>query len=553
MASIQNPNENEQNSPVFGQQQSNSSSSFVPSQSSPQQKGSGRFMNLQKYVQANQPQAQQMAGRIGGNIAQKAEQSQQSAEDIRARFNKNVESEQGRLGQANQYVNQLGTATGAQSILQSPEELQKFQQIRQGQLNVSPENLSKQQDDLRKLQEQAQLAGTEAGRFQLLRQQFGSPSYSLGQRKLDQLLLQSAPGAVQQIQGQINPSLSNLKQTIGRTEQDIQSKMSALRSLAGEQQSALNQALTSGVSGIETELEQARQEALSNRSNAIKQFQDNLINRSLTSDQLQELGAQFRTPYSSLFGVNVGEFVRPESQLSDISVNQIASPEQAARYRALQQLGDIAGKYGNLQPSGIPIDNIDIDNERLRQEIMNRQEAFSNKFNPEVEGYKTLQSNVSNLLGSDLINRLGAFTTNPSDSTNYEFVLRDALNKSGLDQNIARQLLADQITYMSQRKDPNVGIFDPSQRQAMDSGEQNLRTLLQNQLNQRQQSLRQLAEKEGALDMVADYTRPGEFGSKTSEISREDNDQFRQLLDMYMNGQVRALNEPMITGSAGKY
>lgn len=59
------------------------------------------------------------------------------------------------------------------------------------QLGITDEQ--KLQQNIANLQKRANLAQTEKGRFELLREQFGRPGYTTGQQRLDQLILQAAP------------------------------------------------------------------------------------------------------------------------------------------------------------------------------------------------------------------------------------------------------------------------------------------------------------------------------------------------------------------------
>ena len=72
--------------------------------------------------------------------------------------------------------------------------LAAFQRYKGGeaeQLNIQDEQ--KLSQDIGNLQKRANLAKSEEGRFQLLREQFGRPGYTTGQQRLDQLILQAAP------------------------------------------------------------------------------------------------------------------------------------------------------------------------------------------------------------------------------------------------------------------------------------------------------------------------------------------------------------------------
>jgi|CXWL01.1.fsa_nt_gi hypothetical protein len=525
---------------TFGQQDSGPAQpgGQQPTQS-PAPKGSGRFMNLQKYVQANKPQAEQMAGRIGGSIAEKAQQAQKSAQDIQSQFGQQAQQEQQRLGQTEQFLGQLGSAAGAQGILQSPEELQKFQQIRQGGLNLNPANLAQQQQQLQALGEQGKLAGSEAGRFQLLRQQFGSPSYSLGQRKLDQLLLQAVPGASQAMQQQINPALTGLQQTLSGAEQDIASQYGNIQSLAGQQQQALNQALTGGVSDIESQLEAAREAASTGRTEAMGQFGTNVATRNLSAEQLAALGPQLQSPYASLYNLNLADFMKPtDDQLGDISIGQVASPEQAQRYASLQQLGDLTGKYSGLTPDQAGYNKLPLDTERLYQELANQQTSFESQFKPQADVYQGLERARTGLPTDQAFQNILNQVTNQNYSNldsqraiNYQPFM-DSLINAGVDPGTAIQIMNNQYMHY----DPK----DMFERMRPGGFVQDVYNTVSGSAAAKQNALRQLAGQRGALNMLADYAPQSSFGEQP--VTRDDTAQFQELLRRYSGQNVGALS-----------
>jgi len=535
MASILNPNEQDNNQMQFGQQTGDVSSGQNQQPQAPGPKGSGRFMNLQKYVQANAPQAGQMAGRIGGNIANKAQATGQSAQGVQSQFGQQVANENTRLNQTGQFVNQLGSAQGSQGILQSPEDLQKFQQIRQGQSNLQQANLSQQQQQLQALQEQGKLAGSEAGRFQLLRQNFGTPSYSLGQRKLDQLLLQTTPGATQAMQQQINPALAGLQQTLGGAEQDINSQYTGLQGLIGQQQQALGSALSSGVSGIESQLEAAKLAAETGRTNAISQFGTNVSTKNLSAEQLAALGPQLQSPYASLYDVNLNDYLK-QGPLPDINIGQVTSPEQAQRYASLQQLGDLTGKYSGLTHDETPFSMLPIDNERLSQELANQQSSFEGQFKPQADVYQGLERARTGLSTDQAFQSALANATNrnynnldSNRSVNYQPFM-DSLINAGVDPGTAQQIMNDQYMHY----DPNSYFTSPS------SFTQSIYGAVSGAAAAKQNALRQLAQQRGALNMVADYAPSSVFGEQPT--SQDDNVQFQELLKRYSGQNVGALS-----------
>ena len=103
---------------------------------------------------------------------------------------------------------QLGTGTTGpvvQSVTQpqydfnqygqsAADRLSAFNKYRTGEAQqFDIENQAKLETQAKELQKRADLSQSEAGRYQLLRETFGRPSYTTGQQRLDQLILQARP------------------------------------------------------------------------------------------------------------------------------------------------------------------------------------------------------------------------------------------------------------------------------------------------------------------------------------------------------------------------
>ncbi len=511
MASILQEDENkdqETGSMNLGQQDqgdiSSQPGSPAPSQTlrPPTPKGSGRFMNLQKYISANAPQAQQMAGSIGQGFAQRANQAQQNVSNAQSQFQAQAQKEQDRLGQAGQFVQQLQTAPGAQNIVQSPEQLSQFQRLQQGQLDLSQPNLSGEQSELQQLQQQAQNAKTEAGRFQMLRDKFGNPSYTLGQRRLDQLLLQNAPGAANQIQQQINPALQSFQQGLSGAEQDISSRYNALQGLAGEAQGQIEQGIIGGLSKVESDVQAAQQKAIQDRALRMQQFGVG----NLSPEDMQELGAGFSDPYQSLYNLNLRDYLTSPDQLQDISVGQAASPEQISQYQALQQLGNRTGQLGGqLVPGQQPIDMLPFQNERLMQDIGQRQSTFGQQFTPLAKFYENLGS--ANLV---------------KGNANNNQIIRDIALQSGVDPSLM---------------DSYSGGLQRSISQALSGGFQSPEETIAQIVQRGSQNYMQgIAQQAGALNTIGQLAPAG-----TYQVPLTQQDVLKHLINQYSGQTVGAL------------
>lgn len=185
----------------------------------PQQRrqGSGRFTNIQQYLGANRGAGQQLAQGIGTQVQKQLNPVKKETETQASAVREGIQSAQNTLNtgqnqlgqlrqigqtiQGNQGASGLDNQNnlGIQEFRNDPnfsqfQNIQAGQAINEGALNVQQQALNASANQLNRIaQQKAGLAGTEGGRFDLLRQTFGgnvNPQYTQGQQRLDQLFLQ---------------------------------------------------------------------------------------------------------------------------------------------------------------------------------------------------------------------------------------------------------------------------------------------------------------------------------------------------------------------------
>lgn len=188
-----------------------------------QQQGSGRFTNIQKYLNANQAGGKQIANQVGQGLNKEYGQQSEQAQKYYTQLGQNIANanqvaQQGagfqnqlkdignQIGQAQQAgFDQRGqqnqTLGGIEAFTNQPN-FNQFQNIQAGR-GIDESLLALQQQRSAQAAQAAaqgtqaaqQALGSETGRFDLLRKTLGnSPSYSQGQQRLDQALLGQGGG-----------------------------------------------------------------------------------------------------------------------------------------------------------------------------------------------------------------------------------------------------------------------------------------------------------------------------------------------------------------------
>lgn len=303
-------------------------------------RGSGRFTNLQKYLQAN-TQAD-YAGRIGQQFEQQKGEVERGIEEARAGVEAAAQPELQRLQGAQQQIQQtLAAPTQA-----TAEQQQAFQQFRTGQTADVGRDISQQQQAAQALGKQAALVGTEPGRFELLRQTFGTPTYSRGQGRLDQLLLQGQSGQLRNLQQQAQQAaqagqagIEQLQQTIGGYQQQI-------GELGRQAQEAAQTGVTEAITGAQTGLEERAQKLQKQRQQEYQQALTGLGELGQTGYINPQLAAQLGiTEGTQLFGVTgqelqsilAGTGAAGRAELP-VQAGAVATEEDVSRLQALSQL-----------------------------------------------------------------------------------------------------------------------------------------------------------------------------------------------------------------------
>lgn len=268
----------------------------------PQQKGSGRFTNLQGFLQANKGFAQKqggLAGKMSQRIGTQVGQAQQTLATEKQKFGqtlggikqeavKTKEATRPSLGYLSGYggteaekqyqFDEAGNITGLKPQAQ-PGQMQLAVQPEQAQapqmdINQASENIRKAQElkytgperlgaekeleaQKQTLGELGQATASQEGRFGLLNRFFGRPTYSTGQQRLDQLLVQGNQPQLQkllgtrqqtaQFGGAFDKTRQQALQDVAQTRGDVQKTAQEAQALTKESEATATERLKRNV------------------------------------------------------------------------------------------------------------------------------------------------------------------------------------------------------------------------------------------------------------------------------------------------------------------
>lgn len=344
MATIVDPNLEEDKNQQGGQGSSNvtqaggltgvSGTSGVQAQQGQQrqQQGSGRFTNLQKYLQANQGAGQQIAGEVGGKLQEDISQKKDQAQDYYGKLGQSVDKARTVATGGGDFLQQLkgiganidaarqagynnrgaNHDLGIQKFTSNSDQFRNFQDIQAGR-GIDERLLAAQQADaVRSTQDYQQAAqdalqgvSSEGGRFDLLRKTFGgnvNPQYSTGAQRLDQLFLaRQGLGGLQEDLSQDVKDARDLSRQTTQTGADVSNISQQERQLISDinqQTSANEQAYIDMLGSFIPEIQQQRDAEWNALESALSSYRPPppgqvgtmQIRPGLSGEQLRRLG-----------------------------------------------------------------------------------------------------------------------------------------------------------------------------------------------------------------------------------------------------------------------
>jgi hypothetical protein len=267
MATILNQNEENETQPTTQAITSPVSGPSTVSPSQPQRQGSGRFTNIQKYINANKTAGQNLVNNVSGSIQKDIGQQKSKTDESASAVRQGIQQGQQGLNQGSQFGQQLNTIGQNIKSQTSNDQNQAFanrdvnalgidqfdntnyQKFQQGQnldevrLGLQNRNFVNQNQNLQNVaQQNLQNISSDAGRFNMIRNMFGkniNPGYTSGQQRLDTMFLSQNP-------------LSDLRKNLTGTQQAAQQGINESQRL-GQDITRMTQAerdLISGNQGV---------------------------------------------------------------------------------------------------------------------------------------------------------------------------------------------------------------------------------------------------------------------------------------------------------------
>jgi hypothetical protein len=290
--------------------------------------------------------------------------------------------------------------------LDTPASFKQFQNIQAGRgidenlLALRQQQAAKESGDyLQAAQAAQQQLGSEGGRFDLLRKTFGGaarPGYSTGQQRLDQALLS------QQGLGGLRSDISQDLRSATEAQRQAQQAAGEVSSLASQERGIVGgiSDLTGGIqTGYESLLGNQLEELKTLHPEAQREIEQKLSTGALSQSDIENLGL---TAGTQLFDLNLQDYL---TKSIEPTMETSMTPEQLARYKAVQDLSGLSGTYqgldeslaGTYKPYGYDV-------EGFQKDFSKSQTEFQNKSREAADALSAFSQYYAPRLNKDLTN-----------------------------------------------------------------------------------------------------------------------------------------------------
>jgi hypothetical protein len=331
--------------------------------------GSRSFTDVRSFLEANRPQAQELAQKVGSNIQSEAQNVQKSIADTGSQYKSQIEQGATRTEPVKGLIQEA--AMSPEAVLKRQQDVQKLGQVRNAQF-TGPKALTGTADyaalqaKAAEAKRKATLGESQAGREELLAG-LGGGKATAGGTMLDQLLLSGDPNARAALM-EAGKSTEGLDTSLASTAGDVASfadqaakETEATKNLFGE---TFGKAKTEFQSQLDTRLKQAQEQAQARAASAKESLGTGQYDAQALLDlgiSKEDLGGilQAQKDLSADYGENINLSDYLQQSGPNISRSQVATQSDLAKQKALEELaGQQFGVIGN-QVGGANLDVTD--------------------------------------------------------------------------------------------------------------------------------------------------------------------------------------------------
>lgn len=295
---------------------------------------SGSFANLNQYLDANKDNTNQMATSIAGSIDNTAQNAQSNIDAFKA----NAPTVINRVTNDDLKNNYYDNATSLNDVIKNQYKILKGTGGYTGPTDVSgvagyEDAVSSANTATSKLAQ----TGTEAGRQELLKNQYSRPSYTQGQNVLDQALIQADPNAQQKITG-VKDKWSALNGLLDKTVNNSGSLIQQNLQNVLDNKAAIDTSETDYLNSFINPITQRANDLKTNAPKIQASVRNDLTDRTVNQDTIDRLGLG-NYLNSSIYNLDLGSYLT-DYDASGVNENVVATVDERNKYAALTSLLD---------------------------------------------------------------------------------------------------------------------------------------------------------------------------------------------------------------------
>lgn len=351
---------------------------------------SGTFTNVRQFVDANRGAGTKIADKATSNIAQNVRQASGKVGQVSA-LGSDVQQEEQRIGRADEVRQAI--QSNPLTLTENQDEFNQARQLITGQTAAEQQRQMLQEragaaaQALQGAQQQVQGLGTESGRFGLLRQAVGGPSYSQGQQRLDQLLFQTE-GARQigQAQRTLGSELAQQTQSKQQAQDELLSRIGQYQTLAGQKAQELGTELGTQKTAIGESTAQERERLVMQRAKE-NEVLERLLRGNTTGMSAQDQEIMNRLGQDVL-GMRTYNLLNDDryqdyrqQARTDLTNQDVIGQDVFNRYRALADLAGLQESERAFTRVGDAGPEAAILKDRLQEDVLAREQAILQQLN----------------------------------------------------------------------------------------------------------------------------------------------------------------------------
>lgn len=348
---------------------SNMFSSNIPGQDAGTHKSSGQYANIQKYLGANQDQANQMGQNLASDVENKAKESQALTESFAKQAPK-VEAYN-----PSDVIGKVGELTDAEKAL--------YKEQKKTGGYTGPENLDKVSgySEAQKAAEKARQGisqiASEQGQQELLKQKYQRPDYSAGQTKLDQALLQYSQPAKQGFEN-IRQKYSDIGKLFDESQLSVGEAVNKASKQALANKQAFNPAEQAAREALLNPIQQRAAQANIDNPALISRIMNDAQDEILSDETLRILGLG---EGQNIYNLNIGSYLNPNK--TEIGLNQAANKLERQKYAQLASLFDDQ-TMTQIDQNGQEITPMSLDQSRFLADVAAKKAEYENAYNTQM-------------------------------------------------------------------------------------------------------------------------------------------------------------------------